>query len=111
MSDLIKSMRTARLMRKGERQSKLGDYEGALEYYRMSLDHVKENYEPMVVYYCLAHSLAKLGRYEETREYAYRCLKDCEKYAGFGQPVEELKQDVRQVLEYVEFKERQQQGE
>ncbi len=109
MRDLIKSMRAARLMKRGERQSKFGDYEGALEYYRMSLDHVTESHEPMVVYYCLAHSLAKLGRYEEAREYAYRCLKDCERFAGLGQPVEELKRDVRQVLEYVEFRERQEQ--
>jgi tetratricopeptide (TPR) repeat protein len=103
-------MRAARLMRKGERQSKFGDYEGALEYYRMSLDYVIENYEPMVVYYCLAHSLAKLGRYGETREYVHRCLKDCERFAGLGQPVEELKRDVQEVLEYVKFKERQEKG-
>jgi tetratricopeptide (TPR) repeat protein len=94
-------------MGKGERQSKLGDYEGALDYYQMSLESVTEDHEPMVLYYCLAHTFAKLGRYEEARKYADQSLKDCEKFAGLGQSVQELRQDVNEVLQFVEYMEGQ----
>jgi tetratricopeptide (TPR) repeat protein len=87
VKELLKSMRSARFMGKGERQSKLGDYEGALEYYQMSLDQVTEDHEPMVLYYCLAHTLAKLGRYAEARKYADKSSKDCEKFPGLGKSV------------------------
>jgi tetratricopeptide (TPR) repeat protein len=102
----IKSIQTARLMEKGHRKSAFGDYETALEYYRASLDHVTEEHESMVVYYCLAHTLAKLERYEEAKDYANMSLRDCGRFAGLGQPVLELEKDVRQVLEYVEDGER-----
>lgn len=98
-------MRSARLMGKGERQSKIGDYEGALEYYQLSLEHVTEDHEPMVLYYCLAHTLAKLGRYEEARKYADKSLEDCERFASLGKFVQELRQDVLEVLEYVDHME------
>ena len=106
MKTLIRSIQTARLMEKGQLRSEAGDYETALEYYRLSLDHVSEDHEAMVVYYCLAHTLAMLKRYKEAREYAQMSLKDCERFAGLGQPVQELKQDVKEVLDFVEQLER-----
>ena len=106
MKKLITSMRTARLVEKGRKRSEVGDYEEALEYYWLSLDHVTKDHEPMVVYYCLAHTLAKLERYEEAKEYAEKSLRDCERFAGLGEPVQELMRDVGEVLEYVVEQER-----
>ena len=107
MNTLIRSMRTARLMEKGNIKSGIGDYETALGYYRMSLDYVTREHESMFVYYCLAHTLAKLGRYDEARKYADRSLQDCERFSVLGEPVRELETDVREVLKYVEEKKRE----
>jgi tetratricopeptide (TPR) repeat protein len=103
-------MRASRYMERGRRQSIRGTYQEALDYYQLALDCAEDEFEIAAIHYYMAHALANSGRFEESRIHADKSLEGCDRAARHGTIVQELQQDVRQVLNYINAAEKKDSG-